>query len=220
LDSSLVAFCARELGRDVRLAVLGMESAPDLAAAREGAGALGLALLETVLTPDRVLADLEGPLKELGEMDEPARSVRLAFALAMDASDTAGIACGQGADELFGGYAHFRGLTVPQATERRRLDLGIALRSEWPWALQRATATHRQLHAPFLDPEVVRCIVYAPASTTLRAEPPKGWLRQAAREHGLSSILADRPKRALQYGSRVRSALPRRGARPPIAPRE
>jgi asparagine synthase (glutamine-hydrolysing) len=209
LDSSLVGFCAKELGHAVRLSVIGAANAPDLGEAESGARLLGLPLSRTILDPLRVRTLLEDDSLRLLDVPEPSRSVRLAFALAMASAPGTALACGQGADELFGGYAHFRGLDSAQAERVRKADLARALDVEWPWALDRARAIGRSVWAPFLDPEVSGRALSIPVSESLGSPPPKRWLREFALAHGLPQPLVERPKRAMQYGSGVRKLLPR-----------
>ena len=58
---------------------------------------------------------------------------------------------GQGADELFFGYAHFRRLTLEEAQARQRLDLARLLDFEWPRAQRIAESLGHDLRSPFLD---------------------------------------------------------------------
>ncbi|HTT26418.1 MAG TPA: asparagine synthase-related protein [Thermoplasmata archaeon] len=207
LDSSLVAHCAQELGRTVRLSVLGIADAPDVRAAREGASVLGLPLEESILAAEEVPRALADPAFGPFPRTEPSRSVRLAFALAMRSATGPDLVCGQGADELFGGYAHFHGLTLADSEARRREDLARLVDEEWPWALGAAERLGRRAFAPFLDPSVRRRVLAIPPARTLAREPPKSWLRTVARNHGVPQLLTDRSKRALQYGSRVRQSV-------------
>ncbi|MCI4366499.1 MAG: asparagine synthase-related protein [Thermoplasmata archaeon] len=209
LDSSLVGFCTKELGHAVRLSVIGSAHAPDLVEAESGARLLGLPLSSTILEPLRVHQLLGDDSLGLLDTPEPSRSVRLAFALALATAPGTNLVCGQGADELFGGYAHFRGLDLARAERVRTADLARALDVEWPWALDHALAIGRSVWAPFLDPGVCGQALSIPVSETLGSPPPKRWLRELALAHGLPPPLVERPKRAMQYGSGVRKLLPR-----------
>lgn len=208
LDSSLLA----QLFRDVpglRLVVVGTDSARDRADARSGAARLGLPLDERAVDGralDRWLADAEW---EIGTVAEPTRSVRAAVAVALSECVGESVLIGQGADELFFGYAHFRGLAPDRALARRREDLRKLVEVEWPWTERVAARIGCAVHAPYLDPTIVE--------VALRIAPPgiddpraKVELREAAVALGLDPELARRPKRALQYGSGIAREIARR----------
>jgi asparagine synthase (glutamine-hydrolysing) len=218
LDSSLVAYCLGHRGASIRLSVVGTADAPDLAAAETGARMLGRPLDRQLLTTAQIRDAADELSPELGRVPQPDRSVRLTFALAIRSAPGTMLACGQGADELFGGYAHFRGLQGAAAEARRREDLRRLLTEEWPWATRLAQAQGRTLVAPFLAPSAVEAALELVGDEWLTPERPKAWLRERARSHGLPQALVDRPKRAMQYGSRVHRELQRgRSASPGAA---
>ncbi len=135
LDSALVAWLV-PVPQRVRLVAIGVEGAADLAAAREGARQMRRNVETRVLSVPGIL---EGYRRWQGELDplrEPARSVTLAFALATEAAPAGLVLCGQGADELFYGYAHFRGLSEDDARRRAVEDLADLETAAWPRAVQ------------------------------------------------------------------------------------
>ena len=214
VDSSILAHSVRE--RSPRLFVVGAPGAHDLAAARSGAGLLGLPL--DVLEVDR--AGVERVLEEWGEetagVGEPMQSVVVTEILAVQAAPPGLLLIGQGADELFHGYAHFRGLDPGEAERRASADLDRLVRHDWPRLEGIARRLNRHIRAPFLDPEVREFVTgrgmdLAPASDGLT----KPLLRQAAEVLGVPEPLRNRPKKAMQYGSGVaalvRTARPRAG---------
>ncbi len=213
LDSSLVAHCLSHLGARPVLRTIGLAGAPDLAAGEEGGRLLGLPWSGTVIDPEELAGR---PSRDLPGAPSDAPPLRVALELAIRASDAAVTYCGQGADELFGGYAHFRDLSATAAEERRRLDLHRLEHTDWPWTFERALALGRVLRAPFLDWEVRRAALRLPPSEWHRAGEPKGWLRDVAERHGLPAALTRRPKRALQYGSGIARALHRVPQRPSV----
>ena len=154
LDSSVVAFCAKHLGRDVRLVSVGTPDAPDRRAAETGARLLGLPWDYRALSPARIRQTWIDHQAELRSTRDSVRPVRLAFRLGLEETDTSEVYCGQGADELFGGYAHFRGLTAAEAELRRGSDLHELEAIEWPWAQGQARELGHSVHAPFLEPSV------------------------------------------------------------------
>jgi asparagine synthase (glutamine-hydrolysing) len=213
LDSSLVAFCLGHLGRSFSGLTLGVGEAPDVAAAEGGAAELRFPLRLISLSTASVRERLREGAPGLSlSTREPNRSVRLALLLGLEAAGPTTVVCGQGADELFGGYAHFRGLSAQEAAARRELDLRNVLDVEWPWFEDVARGIGSQVASPYLDASVLEIVTRIPVERSVAALPPKAWLREVARAHGLSPALADRPKRAFQYGSGVARSL--RGTAP------
>jgi asparagine synthase (glutamine-hydrolysing) len=200
LDSSIVAYLLRPIV-PVALTVLGTEGSRDLASARFGAYLLNLPLTEIPVGASDVEDALRRFPDEFAGLSEPLRSVDLALAAAFAQARGPRLAVGQGADELFFGYAHFRGLSPEDAQRRAGHDWAILESQEWPRARRMATAFGLELVSPFLDPGVVEVArgLAPPASS----EPAKAELRRVALEIGLPAPLANAPKRALQYGSGV-----------------
>jgi asparagine synthase (glutamine-hydrolysing) len=215
LDSSLIAWLLPP-DSAVALVAVGVEGAADLAAAQDAAERLHRPLKIHLLRRDDIRAAWSRLHEEVGHLREPARSVAIAFAMATEAAEPGTVLCGQGADELFYGYAHFRGL--PEGETRRRAveDLARLTDHDWPRALRIGRRVGRDLRAPYLDARVRTAATgLAPPGP---AEVPKIALRQAAALAGLPTVLVDRPKRALQYGSgvaRVVATLTGDAARPP-----
>lgn len=206
LDSSMVAFCLGHLGHEPRLIAVGTPGARDLESAASAGRLLGRAVETVELDPKALGAPAVGETSTEGA---PHRRdpIRVAFAWATASAPPGAVVCGQGADELFGGYAHFGQLEAIQAEERRRLDLHRLLHTEWPWAWQTAARHGRRLRSPYLDWEFVHAALRIPTAEWYRPRERKHWLRSWAIAHGLPEELAHRPKRALQYGSGVERAL-------------
>jgi asparagine synthetase B (glutamine-hydrolysing) len=116
-------------------------------------------------------------------------------------SDGPVVAVGQGADELFYGYAHSQGLSPASARDRAQRDWSILEGQEWPRAQRMARGYGLELRSPFVDPDVVRIArcLDPPGPGDL----PKIALRRAAEELGLPGPLVRAPKRAMQYGSGI-----------------
>lgn len=202
LDSSVLAWCLR--ARRPLLATVGTVDAPDRVAARSGAHALGLPLVETTVSRSVIGAALRRWSDEVGPLREPLRSVVVTEAIALETAPPGRLVFGQGADELFHGYAHFRPLDPEAAARRAARDLALLVDQEWPRVERIARALGREAVAPFLDRGFLQEVRRYPGSHRVPdGAPTKPVLREVARALGLPPVLVDRPKRAMQYGSGV-----------------
>jgi asparagine synthase (glutamine-hydrolysing) len=202
VDSGLLAWELRERP-NLRLVTAGMPRSPDLVAAEAGARRLGVPWGPIVLAPNDVTDAARGAIVDLEGSSPTSRSVLVALACAIAASPTHRLLCGQGADELFLGYAHFRGLSVSEAAERSRQDLDRLLADDWPRAQRIARRLGRSLGAPYLDPRFRDAAQRIPWERRLPGREAKSIFRDFAEHRGLPAELARRPKRAVQFGSGV-----------------
>jgi len=211
VDSALLA--AR---LDAPLYTVGFPESHDLAAARSGAAVLDRDL--RVVELDHGM--LERAVPELARATGRTNAMDIQIALglylvgervAADGFDR--LALGQGADELFGGYAK-----VEHAPDDDRVDANTVrgARREvvetLPDQLERDQLALRaagvQPVTPLLQDRVVRAALSLPGDCLVADDQRKWALRQAAREW-LPDELATRDKKALQYGSLVARELDR-----------
>jgi asparagine synthase (glutamine-hydrolysing) len=208
LDSALLAWELRRRPQ-LFLSTVGTPRSPDLAAAEAGAALLGVPWVPVTLSDSEVL-ELAGKIEdETREITPTARSVQVAFALAVQRAPVRELLCGQGADELFLGYAHYRGLSAADAERRSDRDLKNVLTDDWPRSQRIAERLGKTVKAPYLDPRFVEAAVRVPIRLRLPTTAPKAFLREWARHRGLPEPLAQRPKQALQFGSGVDRTLRR-----------
>lgn len=202
LDSSLVAFSLREEA-ELQLVTVGAPGSTDLRAAEEGARLLGLPLVSRTVDRNDVDKILREDRTVLEHTTPVSRAVLVSTALALDCSNGAHIVCGQGADELFLGYAHFEHLTAQETTERRRSDLRQLLEEDWPRSVLLAHRRNKALASPYLDPKFLDFVKALPVERLMRGTERKPILRDLADKLGLPATLAHRPKKAFQYGSGI-----------------
>jgi asparagine synthase (glutamine-hydrolysing) len=189
-----------------------MEGSGDLVAGRDAARRLGLPWEPAVVRPPEIPPIIKAHARDLEGVSPVVRSVLVAFSTAVARARPGNLVCGQGVDELFLGYAHFRGLGSAAALERARADLDRLRTDDWPRARRIAARLGKTVHAPYLDPGFVRAASALPIEARLPDPEPKAWFRRWAEHRGLPPELAHRPKRALQYGSGIDRVL--RRARP------
>ncbi len=198
LDSSLIALLASRYS-DVVLYVAGAEDSPDLEWARRASEALGLPLREYVFDLDDVR---EAIPKVAFAIEEPnpmnlAIGIPLYFATKLASEDGRKVLLsGQGADELFGGYAKY--LERPELMERDLLEMG-----ERNLARDDKIAMLNSVEGrfPVLDLAVVSVGLNTPVEAKISGRVRKAILREVALELGLPEDIARREKKAAQYGS-------------------
>ncbi|MCI4350503.1 MAG: asparagine synthase-related protein [Thermoplasmata archaeon] len=201
LDSSTVATAAAASAP--LLVAIGTRESRDLESARSGAHLLGLRLLTRVVEEADVRSAMVRWATEIAGVREPQRSVLIATGLALEAAPGPRVLCGQGADELFHGYAHFENLAPNDAGIRAAADFEQLRVVDWPRARRLAQRLGRELVSPFFDTELVEWVQTLPAQVHRAPDGRKPLLRAAAALLGVPRELIARPKRALQYGSGV-----------------
>jgi asparagine synthase (glutamine-hydrolysing) len=202
VDSALLALSLRE--RDsLQLLTVGSVGSTDLTVGRDTAAQLSIPWTGVTVLREDVYGmrdSLEGLLSEASPTEV---AVQVSLGLAVRASPPGTIVCGQGADELFLGYAHFRKLPERAAGERAELDLATLLTRDWPLSREIAAGMQRTLVSPYLDPAFIDAARHVPLGLRLPGSTPKGYFRAWAVSRGLPESIALRPKKAFQYGSGV-----------------
>ncbi|SEV94940.1 asparagine synthase C-terminal domain-containing protein [Halobacterium jilantaiense] len=207
VDSALVA---AEL--DAPLYVVGYEGSSDIEAARESAAAMDRS--DDLRVHEVSLDDIEAAVPEVAEAigRTNAMDVQIALPLYLVAERAAAdgfdrLALGQGADELFGGYAK-----VAKAPDDPRTDADTVRGARRETVLSLPDQLERDVRAlraagvepvtPLLHDDVVRAALELPGEWLVSGGTRKRALREAARAW-LPDSVADRDKKAVQYGSLV-----------------
>jgi asparagine synthase (glutamine-hydrolysing) len=126
-------------------------------------------------------------------------------------NNVATIFCGQGADELFGGYARHERLFIESGSETASVEMLSDLKKlqEVTLPCLQTIVKHfgLQLATPFSDKSLIEYALNLPFSCKLTHSSDgvirKQLLRHLAQELGLPSQVVNAPKRAVQYGSGV-----------------
>jgi asparagine synthase (glutamine-hydrolysing) len=208
VDSGLLAWELRARA-GLELLTVGSAGAADLTAARESAARIGQRVRTVEVKRDEVVAAVGRWSTILEGVPSVHRAVLVAFAVALAHTAPGPVLCGQGPDELFLGYAHFRGLDPLGAEERSRLDLRSLLDEDAPRVDRIAAQLDRRIASPFLDPGFVAAARAIPIEARMPFGRPKSLFRRWAVHRGLPAETAERPKRALQYGSGIARMLAR-----------
>lgn len=213
VDSGTIAWELRRRS-DVRLFTVGTRGCADFLAARESAPLIGLSWIHHEVGGADVPNLAERILPNVLGGTRTERSIQTAFGLAVAAAPPGTLLCGQGADELFLGYGHFRGLDPPAALARSETDLDRLLRRDWPLSQTIASAMERIVVAPYLDPEFVAAARSIPIDLRYNGGTPKEFFRRWAERRGVPRVITSRPKKALQFGSGIDRLLTGKDRRP------
>jgi asparagine synthase (glutamine-hydrolysing) len=183
LDSSLVAALMRPHTAELHSFAAGMPGAPDLAAARRVAEHLGTHHHELVYDADDVERALPTVIRHLESFDAPLvrSAVPMFFVSKLAAQFVKVVLTGEGADELFAGYAYlarFEG----DALRDEQVQIVLRLQDTNLLRADRMTMAHGlEARVPFLDRALVRYVLGLPSELLAPrlGRPEKHLLREA-----------------------------------------
>jgi asparagine synthase (glutamine-hydrolysing) len=212
VDSAILA-----AGLDAPLYTVGFPDSHDVDAARSGAAALGRDVRVVELDHDALTDAVPRLVDAIGRTN--AMDVQIALPLFLVAERVAAdgydrLAVGQGADELFGGYAK-----VARAPDDPRVDADTVrgarreVMATLPDQLERDVLALRgagvEPVAPLLHDRVVAAALALPGDLLVTDRGERKWALRLAARAWLPDRLAFREKKAVQYGSLVSRELDR-----------
>ncbi|HEY3419935.1 MAG TPA: asparagine synthase C-terminal domain-containing protein [Methanomassiliicoccales archaeon] len=204
IDSSVVAALAARHSSP-SLYTVGVEGASDLTVAKSTAEGLGLDWVGVVVGEEEIRQAIKGMVPFFGSSPLTLSfEMPLYLILGVAAEDL--LLCGQGADELYAGYSRYRSMEEAQMRATMSHDLEALIAHGMGAEKQAADSFGKMLIHPFLDPEVVKVSLDLPLEMLLRGDENKAILRDVGRALGLGPI-ADRKKKAAQYGSGIMNAM-------------
>ena len=195
IDSTLVAYLAKK-HTDVELIAVGIEDSHDIEAAKSAAKLIDSDLSIITMNGDDILTEAAVLQKKLN-LTQFEVGFMLPFWMAAKNAKNPILMCGQGADEVFGGYARFRESKEDTnlSEETQSLLKIIPVREE-----KIALLFGLELSCPYLSEEVIESSKLF-SQNELIGINGKEKLREAAINLGLPSEIAHRKKKAAQYGS-------------------
>ena len=206
LDSSLLTALARPFS-ELRLYTVGYPGSHDIDVGRIGAEELGLPW-EPILMDDDLLRNAIAYLRDhVGVTDPVTISFEVPLYVVCTRVPEKVLLSGQGADELFGGYARYSSMSAVELGEARIADLKGLLFEGYLREVRMAQGFGKMLVCPYLDPKSIEAGLSVPPEELFGEMGNKQPLRLIAQRMGLSAAKA--PKKAAQYGSGVMKAMKR-----------
>jgi asparagine synthase (glutamine-hydrolysing) len=218
LDSTLVAYAAKESELGPELITVGLKGQAELEHARQAAKELGLEITVRELSQSEIM-DRLGEVVETVESTDPTvigHSVPLFFVCEVAEEMGMGhLLVGQLSDELFAGYGRFEELALKHhfleaKKEVLRSVLAAATNDFEPG--DKLAVSHRlELQSPFAYLPLVDYALSIPISLKLRligdGVVRKYILRRLAASWKLPESVVNRPKKAVQYSTGVQKVL-------------
>jgi len=212
IDSAIIAALI-----DAPLYVTGFPDSHDVEAARSAAAAMDRDVTVVTLDHDALVAAIPRVVEATGRRNAMDVSIALPLLLTAERVATDGydrLAVGQGADELFGGYAK-----VAKAPNDPRVDAETVagarreVLDSVPQQLERDVSAIRSAGvdpvAPYLDNGVIEAALALPGNALVTEDGTRKWALRKASTDWVPAAVATREKKAMQYGSLVSREIDR-----------
>lgn len=215
LDSSIVtALAARENPR-IRAFTVGMEDAPDVEMARRVARHLGIEHVVRTFTVDDMLELLPEAIYFIESYNPSMVTGAVVTLMCSRLAVEHGVKvvlCGEGADELLGGYSAVRSLSFLELRRKLETLLANLHKTELRRLDRLSMAATLEARVPFLDREFLEYAFNLPSDEKIREDGGRRvekWHLRKAFEGLLPDELIWREKCPFDQGSGGRSMIPR-----------
>lgn len=206
LDSSIIASAALENSEKLKTFAVGLAGSPDLEAASLVARHLGAIHHEHIYTKDEIMQVLSEVIYYLESFDAPLVQSAIANYFASKLAAEAGcrsVLCGEGADELFGGYHYVKNMASPEKMKKefqRILSIGHAMGFQ---RVDRMNNAHSlEPHIPFMCEEVVDFAAAVPLNWKIYGQDQtEKWILRLAFENDLPEEIIWRRKAQFSHGT-------------------
>ena len=208
VDSSLIAFVAKQLKCNFTCYTVGIENSDDIAWAQKVAKEYGFNFKFKILSLNEFESVLKNVVKLLNDVDIVKASVGSVLYAGgkIAVSDGNNILFGGlGSEEIFAGYQRHELALQNNNYEALHKECWSGLRNMWSRDLVRdftiAKNLSLDLRTPFLDKDLIKIAMNIHPMLKLDKDSKKIILREAAEFIGLKKEFAWRKKQAAQYGS-------------------
>ncbi|MEJ2397799.1 MAG: asparagine synthase B [Gammaproteobacteria bacterium] len=215
LDSSIIAAVAKQYMPTLHTFSVGIEGSRDLEAARRVARHIGSTHHEYVYRADEVIETLPEIIYQLESFDQDLvrSAIPTWFCARMASERVKVILTGEGADELFAGYAYHKRITEYAALHDELRRSVSRLHNINLQRVDRMTMRHGiEARVPFLDTDVIAMAQTVPPELKLLTDPDgrriEKWILRKAFEDLLPAEIVWRNKEQFDEGSGMTDLLP------------
>jgi asparagine synthase (glutamine-hydrolysing) len=217
LDSSIIAYLAKKINKNVALVHVSLQNEPEVEYAKQAAEHLKLPLYCYLHTENEVVKTIQKVLVAIEESDSVKVSIGIPIYWAVEKTREMGfnvMLAGQGADELFGGYKRYVDEYLEGGAERAEKSIFNDVTRMHIDNLERDSKIcnhlNVELRLPFATIQMASFALSLPlelklerTSSTLR----KLILRQVAEYLFLPPKITNKPKKAIQYTTGISKTL-------------
>lgn len=210
IDSSVIAAIAKRLGQNFDLISVGLDGSEDIKYARR----LGEELKQEVSTVIIRDDDVKTTVVELKKLGLDTYNVILGIVeyLALVYAKKHGytkVLSGIGSDELFFGFKKHRDLPKDKLKDFRDERLFYMPPTDLLRIKKLSDVFGIEILMPYLNDSVIEYALGLNINDMVDSLYDKDLLRQAGKNLGLSDVLSERKKKAMQYGSGIMKSLER-----------
>jgi asparagine synthase (glutamine-hydrolysing) len=230
LDSSIIAYLAKNSGVDVHLIHVSLENQPETEHAKKAAEELELPIYVYLYDEENVKETLPKILWLIEEPDPVKVSIGIPVCWAAEKTAEMKIRvmlAGQGADELFGGYWRYVYEYLRYGSEKaRKTILNDILRmhgTNFERDFKICDSHNVELRLPFATYQIAKFATDLPVELKIGLSDDdlrKLVLRRVAENLGLPQFIAKKPKRAIQYATGINNTLRKLAKREGLAIKE
>jgi asparagine synthase (glutamine-hydrolysing) len=217
LDSSIIAFLAKNSNVNVHLVYVSLENQPETEQAKKAAEKLELPIHVCLYDREDVEKALPKVLWLIEEPDPIKASIGIPIYWTAEKAaemDFKVLLAGQGADELFGGYKRYVNDYLRCGSEKLHETFlnDILKMHETNFERDFKICNHHnvELRLPFATHEIAKFATELPVELKIEMKDEgrrKLVLRQVAENLGLPQFITEKPKRAIQYATGVNTTL-------------
>jgi asparagine synthase (glutamine-hydrolysing) len=205
LDSSVIARITAKWSLP-RLYTVGVEGAHDLRVAEHTAASLDLPWVGLVIEDEDIMRAI-APLSRLISTRNPLTiSFEMPLYFVAKSAGERLMMSGQGADEIFGGYARYLNMSPDELEENMEKDSAELIDMGTKFDNRIAGHFGKKILHPYLHPMVIEVAKAIPVTEHIRNAVRKTVLREVGTLLGLGEI-AMREKKAAQYGSGIMKTM-------------